>query len=254
MKNIGLKNKVKEFIENGLGMDARIQRLQKAFDEGEKHPFYISLFDENAAFSAKVTHSVYTWIGQSFYEPFCVMLGDLAGYEVKTQKKVLGSCNQEVENYLQSIEKNMDYVPNRDAEIKKLKEIVTPGNADEHPDSTVDVYITTPDKKEILIDITTVGNNKKSFRALKQKTLRWTAMRLSQDKNVDVNSFFAVPYNPYSTKLDGTDYDLWSEYYDRKDILVGDELWKKVSNNLIGINDIDKIFKEVGKELKKKIK
>jgi hypothetical protein len=87
VKNIELKNKVKEFIENGLGMDARIQRLQKAFDEGEKHPFYISLFDEDAAFSAKVTHSVYTWIGQSFYEPFCVMLGDLAGYEVKTQKK-----------------------------------------------------------------------------------------------------------------------------------------------------------------------
>ena len=145
----------------------------------------------------------------------------------------------------------MDYVPNRDAEIKKLKEIVTPGDADEHPDSTVDVYITTPDNKEILIDITTVGNNKKSFRTLKQKTLRWTAMRLSQDKDVDVNSYFAVPYNPYSDKLDGTDYDLWSDYYDRKDILVGDELWKKVSNNLIGINDIDKIFKEVGKEFNK---
>ena len=41
--------------------------------------------------------------------------------------------------------------------------------ADEHPDSTVDVYITTPDKKEILIDITTVGNNKKSFRVIKAK-------------------------------------------------------------------------------------
>ena len=105
MKNNELKNKVKDFIENGLGMDARIKRLQKAFDEGEKHPFYISLFDEDAAFSAKVTHSVYTWIGQSFYEPFCVMLGDLAGYKVETQKKVLGSCNQDVENYLQSIEK-----------------------------------------------------------------------------------------------------------------------------------------------------
>lgn len=253
MKNKALKGKVKAFISNGLDMDTRIQRLKQAFDGGEKHPFYISLFDEDTAFSAKVTHSVYTWIGQSFYEPFCVMLGDLAGYEVETQKKVLGSCNQDVENYLHDIEKNMDYVPNRDEEIKKLKEIVTPGSADEHPDSTVDVYIVTPDKKEILIDITTVGNNKKSFRALKQKTLRWTAMRLSQDIDVDVNSFFAVPYNPYSDKLEGTDYDLWSAYYDRKDILVGDELWKKVSNNLIGIKDIDKIFQEVGKELKKEI-
>lgn len=254
MKKEELKNKVQDFIEKGLDMETRITRLKKQFDEGEKHPFYISLFDENAAFSAKVTHSVYTWIGQSFYEPFCVMLGELAGYQVETQKKVLGSCNQEVENYLQSIEKSMDYVPNRDAEIKKLKELVTLGDADEHPDSTVDVYITTPDNKEILIDITTVANNKKSFRALKQKTLRWTAMRLSQDKNLEVNSFFAVPYNPYSDKLDGTDYDLWSDYYDRKDILVGDELWKKVSNNLIGINDIDKIFKTVGKKQRKSIR
>ncbi|MEL0310207.1 MAG: TdeIII family type II restriction endonuclease [Gammaproteobacteria bacterium] len=254
MQNNQIKDKVKKFIEDGLDMDSRIERLQKAFDNGEKHPFYISLFDENAAFSAKVTHSVYTCIGQSFYEPFCVMLGDLAGYEVETQKKVLGYCNQDVEKYLQSIEKNMDYIPDRDKEIKQLKELVTTGNDDEHPDSTVDVYITTPDKKEILIDITTVGNNKKSFRALKQKILRWTAMRLSQDINVDINSYFAIPYNPYSDKLDGTDYDLWSKYYDRKDILVGDELWRKVSNNLIGINDIDKIFKEVGKELKNKIK
>ena len=43
---------------------------------------------------------------------------------------------------------------------------------------------------------------------------------------------------------------VWSEYYDRKDILVGDELWKKVSNNLIGINDIDKIIKKVAKKTK----
>ena len=82
-----------------------------------------------AAFSAKVTHSVYTWIGQSFYEPFCVMLGELAGYEVKTQKKSIWvHAIRTVENYLQSIERSMDYVPNRDAEIKKLKEIVTPGD------------------------------------------------------------------------------------------------------------------------------
>jgi len=251
MKKQELESKVKDFIENGLDMDARIKRLKKEFDEGSNHPFYISLFDENSAFSTKVTHSVYTWIGQSFYEPFCVMLGELAGYEVKTQKKVYGSCNQDVENYLQSIERSIDYVPNRDAEIKKLKEIVTLGDANEHPDSTVDVYITTPDNKEILIDITTVANNKKSFRSLKQKTLRWTAMRLSQDKDVDVNSFFAIPYNPYSDKVDGTDYDRFSKYYDRKDILVGDELWKKVSNNLIGINDIDKIFKKFGEKKKK---
>ena len=250
MKNKKLTKKVKSFIEERLDMDSRIERLRENFDNGEKHPFYISLFGEENAFLPKVTHSVYTWFGQSFYESFCKMLGESVGYTVETQKKVLGYCNNKVEKYLTSIEKDMNYSPNRSQELKNLKKLVTSGPADEHPDSTVDVYITTPEKKEILIDITTVGNNKKSFRALKKKILMWTAMRMSQNKKVDVECYFAIPYNPYSKTIEGTEYELWKQYYDRKDILVGDELWKKVSNNTVGIKDVDKIFKEIGKEMK----
>lgn len=250
MKNKKLTKQVENFIEKKLDMDSRVKRLREKFDNGEKHPFYISLFGEENAFLPKVTHSVYTWFGQSFYESFCKMLGESVGYKVETQKKVLGYCNKRVEQYLTSIEKDMNYSPNRVKELKTLKKLVTKGPPDEHPDSTVDVYITTKKKKEILIDITTVGNNKKSFRALKKKILMWTAMRMSQRKDVDIECYFAIPYNPYTNNIEGTEYDLWGQYYDRDDILVGDELWKKVSNNNIGIKDVDSIFKEIGKKKK----
>ncbi len=243
------KQDVKDFILERLDMPSRIKRLTKEFNAGGKHPFYISLFDEKSALEAKITHSVYTWIGQSFYEPFCKLLGEKVGFEVETQKKVLGECNKDVEKFLYEIENGMDYKPNRENEIKKLKSLVTPGKPLEHPDSTVDVYIKTNKGKEILIDITTVGNNKKSFRTLKKKILRWTAMRVSQDKHVDIEAYMAVPYNPYGTRIDSTEYTLWSQYYDRKDILVGDELWKTVSNNKIGIIEINEVFKQIGNEI-----
>ena len=75
-------------------------------------------------------------------------------------------------------------------------------------------------------------------------------MRMSQRKDVDIECYFAIPYNPYTNNIEGTEYDLWGQYYDRDDILVGDELWKKVSNNSIGIKDVDSIFKEIGKKKK----
>jgi len=243
-----LKSEIKSFIEEKLDISIRTQRLKKEFEK-DKHIFYISLFDEESAFKAKVVSSVVTWIGQSFYEPCCKMIGEQVGYKVELQKKVLGECNKEIEQFFNSIENDINYKPDRENEIKKIKELTTKGRALEHPDSTVDVYITTRDNKEILIDITTVKNNKKSFRTLKTKTLRWTAMRLSQDKTIDVEAFMAIPYNPESNSIDGTDYERFSEYYDRRDLLVGDELWKKVSNNQIGINELTALVEEIGQEL-----
>ena len=107
MKNKKLTKQVENFIEKKLDMDSRVKRLREKFDNGEKHPFYISLFGEENAFLPKVTHSVYTWFGQSFYESFCKMLGESVGYKVETQKKVLGYCNKRVEQYLTSIEKDI---------------------------------------------------------------------------------------------------------------------------------------------------
>lgn len=110
------------------------------------------------------------------------------------------------------------------------------------------VYIKTKDGTEICIDITTVKPNKKEFRTLKRKLLMWAAIRYSQDQNVNFQPYIAIPYNP-----NAGEYINHKGSYDRKDLLVGDELWKKVSNNQFCIEELITIFKEIGDELKDEI-
>ena len=61
---------------------------------------------------------------------------------------------------------------------------------------------------------------------MKEKTLRWAAYRMSQDPEVKVEPYFAIPYNPEASNVMDTEYKRWDTYYDRSDILVGNELWE----------------------------
>ena len=75
----------------------------------------------------------------------------------------------------------------------------------------------------------------------------------SQNPEIDLEPFFAIPYNPESPIHDSIKYTRWNQYYDRADILVGDELWKKVSNDKFSIIDLIKIFQSLEKTLKEEI-
>lgn len=245
-----LKKLIKTRLESILNMDERINESKQKIKDGDVSPFFLKMFGDEITLNVKVGQSLQTTFGMSFYEQVCKILGDSVGYEVELQSKVLGEVNSDISSYLDQLLDDVDYVPNRKEELKKIKNLSIPGQPKEDPDSTVDVWITTPEKKEILIDITTVKPNKKSFRAVKKKILKWTAMRLSQDPNANVNAYMAIPYNPESKDPKNIQYDRFSSYYDRNDILVGQELWKTVSNNTFDINDLIKIFEKIGKEKK----
>ena len=246
-----IKNKVKTI----LNLDDRIIEKRKDIEEGDTSPFLKSLFGDKRTLFVKVGQSIQTTMGMSFYEQTCKILGEQIGCKVELQKKVLGFLPKTVEDYLNKLD-NISYIPNKEKELKdiialckknKIKSII------EYPDSTVDVYITTSEGKEILIDITTVKPNKKEFRIMHEKTLRWASYKLSQNPSLDIETYFAFPYNPEGkTNLD-TNYNRFSNYYDRKSILVGDQLWRKVSNNNCSIEDIIKIFVDLGVEMETKI-
>ena len=92
----------------------------------------------------------------------------------------------------------------------------------------------------------------KEFVALKLKLLRWTALSLSQDKNVKVLTRLAIPYNPYHPEP----YKRWTlkGLYDLEngEILVGEEFWNFVASGNIYEAVLD-IFQKVGKELREEI-
>ena len=250
-QNETIKNKVKTILD----LDNRIKEKRKDIEQGDTSPFLKALFGENRTLFVKVGQSIQTTMGMSFYEQTCKILGEQIGYKVELQKKILGFIPEEVEEYLQKLNR-INYVPNREKEFIDIRSLCRKNNKNsvmEYPDSTVDVYITTDMGKEILIDITTVKLNKKDFRVMKDKTLRWASYRLSQNPELDIETYFAIPYNPEGSTISDTNYKRFSDYYDRNDILVGDELWKTVSNDNCSIQDITDIFIDLGIEMESKI-
>ncbi len=250
---IEIKKLLRERVTEILKLEERVPQKREEMVSGDTSPFFMELFGAEMALLVKVGQSVQTTFGMSFYEQACQTLGETAGYAVETQKKVYGSISPAASSYLRTTLDNMAYRPNRQQELDEVRRLSAPGAADEHPDSTVDVWITTPNGSEFLIDITTVKPNKKEFRILKEKLLRWAAMRFSQDPQATVEPYIAIPYNPESLAVDGIVYSRHSAYYDRRDILVGDELWKKVSNQTFSIRDMVDVFAQLHKELKKDI-
>ena len=253
-----MKEAVKEKALEILKMDDKVKRLSKAIDKGDTNLFFIEMVGKKTMFTSKLITSLQTSFGMSFYEQMCIKMGELVGYEVQRQYKLIGYEPPELTDYLQFILEDMKYVPNRRNEYQYLSEIYEDikdnvGKSVEIPDSTVDVFIKKPDGTEIFIDITTVKPNKKEFRTMKKKILRWYFARLVRgDIHPNkIETYIALPYNPYSRT--SNTYTHMGKYYDRKDLLVGDELWKFVSDGQFSLDDMIEIFREIGVESKENI-
>lgn len=253
-----MKKAVKEKALNILKMDDKVKRLSKAIDDGDTSLFFLEMFGKKVMFTSKLITSVQTAFGMSFYEQISKEIGELVGYEVINQYKINGYLHADAKSYLDDLLESISYAPGREAEYQRLSEIYEQNKDDigdliEIPDSTVDVFIKKPDGTEIFIDITTVKPNKKEFRTMKEKILKWYFLRLSHgDISPDkIKTYIAIPYNPES-RTDNT-YKRFSNYYDRQDLLVGDELWKLVSNDQFSLEDMIDVFKEIGIESKENI-
>ena len=241
-----IKAEIKELLIDKLDFEQRRLNQIQAIDSGDYNFFFLNIFGKEATIKYKLSHSITTSWGMSLYEQSCKIIAKKVGYECETQKKNLGQINSEVMLYISSLQNDNNRVPNKDEEIEKIRQLSTPGNANEHPNSTVDVWITKPSGEEILIDITTVKNNKKGFRSLNEKNLTWAALKFSQDTNANISPYFAIPYNPEGNTIDDIEYSRFiSGNYDRKDILVGNQFWQEISGGKFSIFDMNDIFNEV---------
>lgn len=239
-----------EFILNKKSAAQMVREKNNEIESGDVSPFFLALFGKKMTLTAKIAQSYQTTFGMSLWEPISKKLAESQGWECETQYKLLGQISQEAQDYIHSLLEDINYTPDRDTELAEIntRSIIEHAESLEYPDATVDVFIRTDDGTEICIDITTAKPSKKEFRALKRKLLMWAAIRYSQDPSVNFQPYIAIPYNP-----NAGDYTNHQGCYDRKDLLVGDELWRKVSNNNIGIEELMSVFINVGDRLKVEI-
>ncbi|MEQ5622275.1 TdeIII family type II restriction endonuclease [Providencia rettgeri] len=255
-----MKFLVKERAVRLLGLDEKVERLSQAIDDGDTNIFFLAMFGKDVMLKAKLIMSLQTSFGMSFYEQISKSLGELAGFEVNNQFKLSGFIPDEVSRFLERTLDDVSYKPNRSNEYRMLSELYSEAKQEGRigdlrftPDSTVDVFIKTPDGTEIFIDITTVKPNKKEFRTMKRKILTWYFMRLSHgDISPDkIKTYMAIPYNPESSESNV--YTRWNDYYDSDDLLVGDQLWRLVSNDHFSLSDMLDVFVELGDEYQERI-
>jgi hypothetical protein len=247
--NKNTRTKIKSVV---IGILAK--KLAEGGPKAEYKPFFEAIFSKKLITYASVIQSFYTAFGMSIYEQMAKMLAESMGFQAVRQYVLEGEIDPATNGLILKIQQDLitgRRKPNSKEEMKLIKRTIKHATKPrKQPYSIVDLYLKSLEGKEYFFGITTVKPNKEGLEAHKQKLLRWIALRLSADKNANFSVATVVPYNPYHPERYvrfGSDM-----LFDENQLLVQEAFW-----DLIGgkgtFQELLKIFREVGKELKPKI-
>ncbi len=225
------------------------KKLASYEPESSNMPFADAMFGKEAVMTASILQSFYTTFGMSTYEQMAILLAKDAGYAAEHQYKLLGTVNTPTAVIIDKLSRS-GVQPDTLSALKAIQKTIVPGKALNDRDSVVDVFIRKPSGEELYIDIITVKANKKEFQALREKLLRWYALRLSQGKPKTIRCCLGIPYNPYHPKP----YTRWTGACcdPSRDLLVQEQFWSAVGGEG-SFEDLLAIFKEVGREVESEV-
>ncbi|MGQ9465893.1 MAG: TdeIII family type II restriction endonuclease [bacterium] len=231
-----------------------IEKLRTYQPESVHMPFHHRLLGKDRYAMFSFIQSMNTTFGMSIWEQVAVILAKGTGNYGERQYKLLGEIDSKTEKLINRIHYKLrkGEIPARKMdEVEQIRKEIKKGQARVDPDSIVDLFVKIKDT-ENYFDITSAKPNMKEFVALILKLLRWIALRLSQDKNANVFTRSAIPYNPYHPEP----YERWTlkGLYDLKkgEILVGEEFWNFVASGNI-YEELLNVFQKVGEELREEI-
>jgi len=189
--------------------------------------------------------SLYTTFGMSIYEQMGTILSDGVHQSCTHQHKLLGYVDEDTRLLINRICHQPIGTFSKAEEVDQIRASIQQGrNPIEYPDSTADLFVKRQDGAEIYIDITTVKPNKKEARALREKMLVWTALKLSQEQDSQILTYIGIPYNPYHPGAYSRSFVL--DNCHRDEVRVQEELWSLLAGENI-FDELMQIFEEVGK-------
>ncbi len=195
------KNQI-ELIENTIKNSLR-KRFATYNPEPAYMPFHTRLLGKDRLVLYKFIHSLNTNFGTTIFEPVAVTLASSNYKIVKKQEKVGTQISTAA---LFEIQKIMDDLtsasksPNKNEEIERLRKVCREGELRTVKPTIADVFIEGNNNELYLIDIKTAKPNKDGFKEFKRTLLEWTAIKLAENQNIEINTLIAIPYNPYSPK------------------------------------------------------
>ncbi|MCY0894654.1 MAG: TdeIII family type II restriction endonuclease [Acidibacillus sp.] len=226
--------------------------------ESEHKPFFTRIFTNDMVVTHSLVQSFYTTFGMSIYEQIALKLATSVGYEAERQYRLEGDIDMRTSQLIDEMWEHDKIHGSSDKleQIKRIHDIIYPARrAEVQHHSVVDLYIKRPDGEEFYIDIKTVKPNLGELESYKRKLLLWVGYRLSVERDAQVHTCIAIPYNPFHPKpyLKNLRGGMGSVLDAKNDILVQQDFWNLVGGSESVYDELLEIFEEVGTNIRSQI-
>lgn len=234
-----------------------IKRILEAklssYNPETKHmPFHYRLLGRDRMALFSFIQSLNTVFGQSIFEPVAEALASQHFKSVQKQYRIGNRISEAAHNEIQNIINDLSTgkAANKSAEIERIRAVCNKGKMNEIRTVKVDLYIC-GDNEIHLFDLKTAKPNASNFKDFKRTLLEWVAIFLGREPDARINTYIAIPYNPYHPRP----YERWTMkgMLDlTSELKVAEEFWNFLGNGEVYLELLE-CFERVGIELKPKI-
>lgn len=176
--------------------------------ETNSMPFHYRLLGRDRMALFSFIHSLNTTFGTSIFEPVAELLAK-ENFSVAEKQFIVGNeISEEAQREIQCIinELTITGTPNKINEIERIRKVCRKGKIYKLKTVKVDLFIKDKKGNIYLFDIKTVKPNISNFKDYKRTLLEWIAIYLLKHPNANIQSYIAIPYNPYEPKP----YERWT--------------------------------------------
>jgi len=216
-------------------------------------PFHYRLLGRDRMALFSFIHSLNTTFGTSIFEPVAETMASLNFKFAQKQYVVGDTISEQAQSEIQRIinELTIGKNPNKAEEIERIREVCNKGTMNKLKTVKVDLSVQSTDGTVHLFDLKTAKPNISNFKDFKRTLLEWIAIFLANDPDAKVNSYIAIPYNPYEPKP----YERWTlkGMLDLdNELKVAEELWDFLGNDG-AYSELLNCFERAGIELRPEI-
>ena len=246
------KEQVKN-VEDVLKASLR-NKFQNYKPETVSMPFHTRFLGKDRLALYSFIHSLNTNFGTSIFEPVGLALAQknfkMAKCQATAGELISTGAQLEIQKIIDGLI-TATTLPNKKDEIERIRKVCQAGEMIKTKPTKVDLIFESKDGGYYLFDIKTVKPNTGGFKEFKRTLLEWVAVILANNTKADINTYIAIPYNPYEPKP----YTRWTMrgMLDlENELKVADEFWDFLGGKDT-YKDLLNCFERVGTELRGEI-
>ena len=229
-------------------------KFQNYKPEPASMPFHTRLLGKDRLALYSFIHSLNTNFGTSIFEPVGLALAQknfkMAVSQATAGNQISTGAQAEIQKIIDGLI-TATSTPNKAEEIERIRKVCQTGDMIKVKPTKVDLMFESKDGAYFLFDIKTAKPNAGGFKEFKRTLLEWVAVVLANKPDAVINTFIAIPYNPYEPEP----YTRWTMrgMLDlENELKVADEFWDFLGGKNT-YKDLLDCFERVGIELRDEI-